>query len=112
MSPATSTTTYHGNNDEGSSRVYEVCPHPFFFVLLTFSCRYRGLVAHHRPFLKTEGSCCPPPDTTTTSLAQTRDRGALLPTTTTPLSLERETERRCCPPLPSIHTTTSSLARM
>src|SRR6266540_4591347 len=49
MSPAMSTTTYHGNNDEGSSRVYEVCPYPFFFVLLTFSCRYRGLVAHHHP---------------------------------------------------------------
>src|SRR6266542_853360 len=100
MSPATSTTTYHGNNDEGSARVYEVCPRPLFFVLLTFSCRYRGLVAHHRPFLKTEGSCCPPPPpslecetegsrcppphSTTTSLARTQDGGAsgLLPTTT------------------------------
>src|SRR6266545_8302737 len=98
---------HHGNNDEGSSRVYEVRPHPFFFVLLTFSCRYRGLVAYHCPFLKTEGSCCPPPPpsleceqegphcppphSTTTSLARMQDGGAsgLLPTTTPLLNVRR-----------------------
>src|SRR6266511_3206885 len=100
MSPATSTTTYHGNNNEGCSRVYEVCPHPFFFVLLTFSCRYRGLVAHHRPFLKMEAITIPPSfksDTLggwhhhPTSLTQMRPGGHTCPPPSS-RSLERDTD--------------------
>src|SRR6266540_3740915 len=78
--PHTMATTMRGV--QGCTRYAHI---PFFFVLLTFSCRYRGLVAHHHlPRLNARQRglvahhCTPPP----------------------PPLLERKTEgpQACCPP--------------